>query len=57
MAITVELKTVYGNQLIYPICQQAKLFASLVNKKTLSLEDIAKIRLLGFEINVQQQAI
>ena len=34
--IHVEKKNVYGNELIYPVCERAKRFAILTGQKTLS---------------------
>ena len=46
--IHVEKKNVYGNELIYPVCQQAKRFAILTGQKTLSSTSIIIIKRLGF---------
>lgn len=55
MKIQVEIKTVYGNSLIYPVCNQAKLFAKLAgNQKTLTRENIDLIKELGYVIDVRQ---
>ena len=35
MDIKVEIKRIYGKDLIYPVCEKAKLFASLIGQKTL----------------------
>jgi len=50
LIVTVEVKSVYGNELIYPINEAAKLFASLTGNKTLNLVDLQRIQALGFEI-------
>lgn len=55
--VVVEIKTVYGNERIYPVSDNAKLFAQLVRKKTLDLADIAIIESLGYEIEVQQTGL
>lgn len=57
MKIIVSIKTVYGNDTIYPICEKAKTFASMVGQKTLTLRDIEHIKRLGFEIEVQPMTI
>lgn len=57
MEITVEIKTVYGNDLIYPVCPNAKSFLALTkNTKTLGKDDIEIIKQLGYIVNVQQEA-
>lgn len=57
MEITVEIKNVYGNTTIYPVCEKAKIFASMVGQKTLTSRDIEHIKKLGFEVEVQQKTI
>lgn len=52
MKITVEIKTVYGKQVIYPVCENAYAFASLTKKKTFSFDDVVNINKLGFRIAV-----
>ena len=44
----VKKKNVYGNELVYPVCKDAKLFANLTKQKTLSTDDIARIKSLGY---------
>ena len=53
MNITVEVKNVYGQNRIYPICSKAELFTRLTNTKTLSTWDINKIKELGYTVNVK----
>jgi len=53
MQILVAIRNVYGNQLIYPVCERAKMFAKLAGRKTLSEADCDVIRALGFEICVE----
>lgn len=53
--INVEIKTVYGNELIYPLCDQAKLFAELANSKTLTLRHIALIKQMGYTVTARQK--
>ena len=36
MEIVIEIKNVYGVEMFYPICDKAKLFASIAGKKPLS---------------------
>ena len=48
--IHVEKKNVYGNELIYPVCQQAKRFAILTGQKTLSNGAIFQIKRLGYSV-------
>ena len=52
MEINVYYKNVYGNDLCYPSCEDAKIFASIVGKKTLPHYTIERIQKLGYKINV-----
>ena len=51
--VNVMIKSVYGNDLIYPVCANSRIFAELTGKKTLSREDLNKISRLGFRIAYQ----
>lgn len=57
MKIKVEVKNVYGNETIYPACEKAKIFASFKGQKTLTHNDIAKIKDLGYTIEVVQKEL
>ena len=57
MQITVQIKTIYGKETIYPVDATATLFAEISGNKTLTREVIAKIKALGYQINVQQQPV
>lgn len=50
--IQVEIKSVYGNEKIYPVCIKAKAFARLVRQTTLTNRDIEAIKELGFTVEV-----
>jgi hypothetical protein len=51
--IIVEPRTVYGNTNIYPKCEKAKLFAKLVDQKTLTQDNLDIIKQLGYSIRAQ----
>lgn len=53
MQITVSIKSVYGNELIYPVSESAKHFAALTGKKTLTREALAIIKKLGYAVEVE----
>ena len=55
--ITVDIKNVYGNELIYPVCFNAKKFTSLTKNKTLSKKDIDIIKTLGYKVIVEQKTL
>ena len=52
MTIQVSIRTIFGNEKIYPICDKAKVFAKIVKQKTLTKEDIQKIKMLGVKVEV-----
>lgn len=49
-AVEIEVRSVYGNTLIYPANDAARLFAQIAGKKTLDRQDLNLIRALGFEV-------
>ncbi len=55
MKITVTIREVYGKRTVYPACDKARLFADLLNTKTLTGRALHYIRDLGFEVEVAQQ--
>jgi hypothetical protein len=54
MEITVKVRSVYGVDTIYPVCEKAKLFASMCNTRTLTQSAINHIKSLGYTIKVEQ---
>jgi len=54
MNIQVQVKTIYGNKTIYPLCEKAKIFASMVGQKTLTMQDVEHIKKLGYTVEVKQ---
>jgi len=55
MKIQVLIKNIYGRETIYPVCDQAKIFASLAGQKTLTSREIRLIKDLGYSIEVVSQ--
>jgi len=53
MSIIVRIKNVYGQDLVYPVCEKAQAFATLTGKKTLTGYALRTIENLGFEIEVE----
>ena len=53
MEIIVTIKSVYGNSLVYPICQKAILFATIAGTATLTDDTIRSIKTLGYRVKVQ----
>ena len=52
--IKITVKSVYGNETIYPACERAQLFAEIAGTKTLTEPTLRRIKALGYEILVQQ---
>ncbi len=50
MELIVKVKSVYGNDMIYPVNDTAQKFANLIGKKTFSKVDLAIISNLGYKI-------
>ena len=52
LTIKVQIKNVYGRELIYGACEKAKIFAHLVGQQTLTRENIKSIKALGYAVEV-----
>ena len=55
--IQVEIKTAYGNERIYPVNQEGKMLARLINSKTFTRETIALAKELGFNFEVKREVL
>ncbi len=53
MEIIVTVKSVYGNDLCYPVCEKAQLFARLTGQKTFSPSHLKKIQALGYTVRCE----
>ena len=54
MHILVQIKNVYGQEKVYPVCEGAKTFARLVGQQTFTDSNIRYIKQLGYAVNVMQ---
>lgn len=52
MKIQIEMKEVYGETKVYPVCPKAKLFAAIAGTKTLTEETLKNIERLGYQLEV-----
>ena len=50
MQITVTIKSVYGVERIYPVCETAKIFTRLLGSATLTRRNIDHIKQLGYSV-------
>lgn len=48
--IEIEVRSVYGNDLIYPVNDGAKALARIAGKKTLSISDLQNANSIGLEV-------
>lgn len=55
MEITVMRKNVYGNDLIYPVCDKAECLTMLAGTKTFTPYQIQIIKALGYKVIVQRE--
>lgn len=54
LLITVEVRSVYGRDLIYPVCEASKVFAAIAGTETLSVPVLRQIMFLGYEVKYQR---
>ena len=57
MNITVEIRDVYGQSRVYPVCDKAKLFADIAGTTTILPRDIQRIQELGYEVIIKQREL
>ena len=57
MEIVIEIKNVYGVEKFYPICDKAKLFASIAATKTLTHKVMIDIASLGYLVTLKQPTL
>tara|TARA_R100001460_G_scaffold7778_1_gene19499 strand:+ start:111 stop:284 length:174 start_codon:yes stop_codon:yes gene_type:complete len=48
MTLTIEIKNVYGNDLIYPVCDTAKKLCSITGYKTFNTNTIETLKEIGY---------
>jgi hypothetical protein len=52
--LRVEVKRHYGQTTVYPRCPVSRLFCELLGQKTLTRENVEKIKKLGFEVKQEE---
>ena len=55
--ITIKIVNQYGRPVIYPVCDNAILFACLTGTKTLTRDAITSIKALGYTVKIEQQTL
>ena len=53
--VHVRVMDVYGKRVVYPVCDKAKLFASIAGTKTLTDSTLMYIKKLGYRLHVVPQ--
>ena len=53
MTLSVRIKNIYGNELVYPVCDKAHLMIDLMNVKTFMPHHIRTLKDLGYIIQVE----
>ena len=57
MEIKVEVRSVYGNDVVYPACPDARRFAEIAGMKTLTHRTLCLIEALGYTITAVSPVI
>ena len=55
--LIVKKKNAWGNELIYPVCQDAILFSYIAGTKTFCSTTIANIKKLGYKFETQKEEL
>ena len=55
--LTIEIKNVYGNELIYPVCEKAQKLVNLTGQKTFSKYAISTLKSLGYSFTQKEKAL
>lgn len=55
--VIIEIRSVYGNERIYPANDVADVFANIAGTKTLSRDVLKHAQNLGFEIEIVQPKV
>lgn len=55
--VLVSIKSIYGEERIYPACKISTTFASIAGTKTLTDHTINQMKSLGYVFNVKPQSI
>lgn len=51
--IVVQKRSVYGADKIYPLSENAHLICDLIHQKTLTMDNIAILKKIGFKVMVE----
>jgi hypothetical protein len=51
--IVVSVRTVYGNDVVYPACPDSAVFAQIAGTRTLTADTLRRIERLGYRIEIE----
>ena len=54
MEILIRKKNIYGNEVFYPVCENAKLLAEIAGTTTLTERALQNIKKMGVKIVLEQ---
>ena len=57
MEVKVEVKSVYGQEKIYPLCLNGETLAAIAGTKTLTTETITLAKRLGYQFIVKPREV
>ena len=57
MNITVKIKNVYGEDKVYPACENSWRFAEIAGTKTLTPRTIRQIKAMGISVGIAQSQL
>ena len=55
--LIVKKKNVYGNELVYPVCQDGIIFCYIAGTKTFCSITIGNIKKLGYKFETQKEEL
>ena len=56
MTIQIEIRNVYGNETVSPVCAHAKFLAAMAGTRTLTVEKLQLIQKNGYNVQVVSTA-
>ncbi len=52
--LTVKIGNNYGKKVVYPVCEQSRIFAMIAGTTTLTLDTLRLINKLGYTTQIEQ---
>ena len=54
MKLTVKIDNNYGKKVVYPVCEQSRIFAMIAGTTTLTLDTLRLINELGYTLEIER---